>query len=138
MAETTTGADRSAEPRPDTLAALQAQAHERLIACARLIETGVLITDPATTYVAAGVEIGAGTEIKPRYKYRQDDQSDRQVEGDYGVRQLHVHGHAAHHNLHDDQQDSRRGACHDEAIIAVPKPGRDRRAQDYQPYARRG
>ncbi len=65
MAETKTGADRSADVRPDTLAALQARAHERLLACARLIETGVLITDPATTYVEAGVEIGAGTEIKP-------------------------------------------------------------------------
>ena len=65
MAETTTGADRSADSRPDTLAALQSQAHERLLACARLIEAGVLITDPATTYVEAGVEIGAGTEIKP-------------------------------------------------------------------------
>ena len=65
MAETTTGADRSADVRPDTLAALQAQAHERQLACARLIETGVIITDPATTYVEAGVEIGAGTEIKP-------------------------------------------------------------------------
>ncbi len=65
MAETTTGADRSADVRPDTLAALQAQAHERLLACARLIETGVIITDPATTYVEAGVEISAGTEIKP-------------------------------------------------------------------------
>lgn len=65
MAETTTGADRSADVRPDTLAALQAAAHERLLACARLIEAGVLITDPATTYVEAGVEVGAGTEIKP-------------------------------------------------------------------------
>ncbi len=65
MAETTTGADRSADVRPDTLAALQAQAHERLLACARLIENGVIITDPATTYVEAGVEIDAGTEIKP-------------------------------------------------------------------------
>lgn len=65
MAETTTGADRPADVRPDTLAALQAQAHERLLACARLTEAGVLITDPATTYVEAGVEIGAGTEIKP-------------------------------------------------------------------------
>jgi bifunctional UDP-N-acetylglucosamine pyrophosphorylase/glucosamine-1-phosphate N-acetyltransferase len=56
VAETATG---------DTLAALQAQAHERLLACARLIEAGVRITDPATTYVEPGVEIGAGTEIKP-------------------------------------------------------------------------
>ena len=65
MVDTTTGADTSADVRPDTLAALQAQAHERLLACARLIESGVIITDPATTYVEAGVEIGAGTEIKP-------------------------------------------------------------------------
>ena len=56
MAETATG---------DTLAALQAQAQQRLLACARLIEAGVRITDPATTYVEPGVEIGAGTEIKP-------------------------------------------------------------------------
>ena len=65
MAETTTGPDRSADVRPDTLAALQAAAHERLLACARRIEAGVLITDPATTYVGAGVEVGAGTESKP-------------------------------------------------------------------------
>ncbi len=56
MAETATG---------DTLAALQAQAQQRLLACARLIEAGVRITDPATTYIEPGVEIGAGTEIKP-------------------------------------------------------------------------
>ncbi len=56
MAETATG---------DTLAALQAQAQQRLLACVRLIEAGVRITDPATTYVEPGVEIGAGTEIKP-------------------------------------------------------------------------
>ncbi len=52
MAETATG---------DTLAALQAQAQQRLLACVRLIEAGVRITDPATTYVEPGVEIGAGT-----------------------------------------------------------------------------
>ena len=56
MAETATG---------DTLAALQAQAQERLLACARLLEAGVRIIDPATTYVEPGVEIGAGTEIRP-------------------------------------------------------------------------
>ncbi len=55
-----------AEPMTgDTLAALQAQSHERLLACARLIEAGVSIVDPATTYVEPGVEIGAGTQIKP-------------------------------------------------------------------------
>jgi bifunctional UDP-N-acetylglucosamine pyrophosphorylase/glucosamine-1-phosphate N-acetyltransferase len=56
MAETATS---------DTLAALQAQAHQRLLACVRLLEAGVRITDPATTYVEPGVEIGAGTEIRP-------------------------------------------------------------------------
>jgi bifunctional UDP-N-acetylglucosamine pyrophosphorylase/glucosamine-1-phosphate N-acetyltransferase len=56
VAETATG---------DTLAALQAQAQQRLLACVRLLEAGVRITDPATTYVEAGVEIGAGTEIRP-------------------------------------------------------------------------
>ena len=56
MTETATG---------DTLAALQTQAHERLMACARLLEAGVRITDPATTYVEPGVAIGAGTEIRP-------------------------------------------------------------------------
>ena len=56
VAETATG---------DTLAALQAQAHERLLACARLLEAGVRIVDPATTYVEPGVEVGAGTEVRP-------------------------------------------------------------------------
>jgi bifunctional UDP-N-acetylglucosamine pyrophosphorylase/glucosamine-1-phosphate N-acetyltransferase len=65
VAETATGADRSADPRPDTLAALQARAHERLLACARLIEAGVRITDPATTYIEPGAAIGAGTEVRP-------------------------------------------------------------------------
>jgi bifunctional UDP-N-acetylglucosamine pyrophosphorylase/glucosamine-1-phosphate N-acetyltransferase len=49
----------------DALEALQAQAHERLLACVRLLEAGVKITDPGTTYVEAGVEIGRGTEIRP-------------------------------------------------------------------------
>ncbi len=56
MAETATG---------DTLEALQAQAHQRLLACVRLLEAGVSITDPATTYVEPGVEVGRGTEIRP-------------------------------------------------------------------------
>ena len=49
----------------DTLEALQAQAHERLLACVRLLEAGASITDPATTYVEPGVEVGRGTEIRP-------------------------------------------------------------------------
>lgn len=56
MAETATG---------NTLEALQAQAQQRLLACTRLLEAGVKIIDPATTYVEPGVEIGRGTEIKP-------------------------------------------------------------------------
>lgn len=56
MAETATG---------DALEALQAQAHQRLLACVRLLKAGVRITDPATTYVEAGVEVGRGTEIRP-------------------------------------------------------------------------
>ena len=49
----------------DTLEALQARAHQRLLVCVRLLEAGVSITDPATTYVEPGVEIGRGTEIRP-------------------------------------------------------------------------
>ncbi len=56
MAETATG---------DTLEALRAQAHQRLLSCVRLLEAGVSITDPATTYVEPGVEVGPGTEIRP-------------------------------------------------------------------------
>jgi bifunctional UDP-N-acetylglucosamine pyrophosphorylase/glucosamine-1-phosphate N-acetyltransferase len=48
-----------------TLAVLEAQARERLLACARLMEAGVRIVDPATTYVAPGVQLAAGTEIRP-------------------------------------------------------------------------
>jgi bifunctional UDP-N-acetylglucosamine pyrophosphorylase/glucosamine-1-phosphate N-acetyltransferase len=48
-----------------TLAVLEAQARERLLACARLMESGVRIIDPATTYVAPGVRVGEGTEIRP-------------------------------------------------------------------------
>jgi bifunctional UDP-N-acetylglucosamine pyrophosphorylase/glucosamine-1-phosphate N-acetyltransferase len=49
----------------DALEALQAQAHQRLLACVRLLKAGVNIIDPATTYVEAGVEVGRGTEIRP-------------------------------------------------------------------------
>ena len=49
----------------DRLAALRAQAEARLLACLRLMEGGVNIVDPATTYVEAGVSVGAGTTIHP-------------------------------------------------------------------------
>jgi len=56
---------RSSADRVDALIALRAQVEGRLNECARLLEAGVQIVDPATTYVAAGVQIGAGTVIYP-------------------------------------------------------------------------
>jgi bifunctional UDP-N-acetylglucosamine pyrophosphorylase/glucosamine-1-phosphate N-acetyltransferase len=50
---------------PDPLLLLRAQLEERLHECARHVENGVMIVDPATTYLEAGVEIGAGTVIFP-------------------------------------------------------------------------
>jgi len=44
---------------------LRAQLEERLQECVRLMESGVVVIDPATTYVDPGVEIGAGTVIYP-------------------------------------------------------------------------
>ena len=49
----------------DALAALRTQAEERLRQCARLIEAGVQIIDPATAYVEPGVAVGSGTVIHP-------------------------------------------------------------------------
>ncbi len=51
--------------RPDVLAALKAQAEERLAQCLRLMEGGVRIVDPATTYVAPSVAVGKDTVIHP-------------------------------------------------------------------------
>ena len=56
---------RRAAKRSDPLAALRAQAEERLRQCLRLIEAGVRIVDPATTYVEPGLAVGAGTVIHP-------------------------------------------------------------------------
>lgn len=56
---------RRAAQRVDPLAALRAQAEERLRQCLRLIEAGVRILDPATTYVEPGIAVGAGTVIHP-------------------------------------------------------------------------
>lgn len=44
---------------------LRAQIEERLQQCARLMQSGVQIIDPHTTYIAEGVEIGAETIIFP-------------------------------------------------------------------------
>ncbi len=45
--------------------ALRAQLEERLQQCARLMEAGVEIVDPHTTYIGEGVEIGAESIIFP-------------------------------------------------------------------------
>jgi bifunctional UDP-N-acetylglucosamine pyrophosphorylase/glucosamine-1-phosphate N-acetyltransferase len=44
---------------------LRVQLEARLDECTRFIEAGVQIVDPMTTYLEAGVEIGAGTVIYP-------------------------------------------------------------------------
>jgi len=51
--------------RPGLPAALRAQAKERLTQCRRLIEAGVCIVDPATTYVEPQVAVGKGAIIHP-------------------------------------------------------------------------
>jgi bifunctional UDP-N-acetylglucosamine pyrophosphorylase/glucosamine-1-phosphate N-acetyltransferase len=55
---------RPAEP-PDAMLMLRAQLEERLQECVRLMELGVVIIDPATTYIDPGVAIGAGTVVYP-------------------------------------------------------------------------
>ncbi len=62
---TTTEPVREAARRSDPLAGLRAQAEARLRDCLRLMEAGVCIVDPATTYVAPGVAVGEGTVIHP-------------------------------------------------------------------------
>ena len=47
------------------MVSLRAQLEERLQQCARLMEAGVEIVDPATTYIGEGVEIGARSIIFP-------------------------------------------------------------------------
>lgn len=44
---------------------LRAQLEERLQECVRLMELGVIIVDPATTYIDPGVDIGTGTVVYP-------------------------------------------------------------------------
>lgn len=63
---------RSAPPPPgdspdgaDALAALRLQLDERLAHCARLMDAGVTIMDPATTYLDSQVKVGRGTVIHP-------------------------------------------------------------------------
>jgi bifunctional UDP-N-acetylglucosamine pyrophosphorylase/glucosamine-1-phosphate N-acetyltransferase len=49
----------------EALAKPRAQALARRRACERLVLAGVTIVDPVTTYVEAGVVVGAGTLIQP-------------------------------------------------------------------------
>ncbi|MDO8615693.1 MAG: DapH/DapD/GlmU-related protein [Dehalococcoidia bacterium] len=49
----------------EALAALRSQIDQRLQECARLMEAGVIIIDPATTYLEMGIQIGEGTAIYP-------------------------------------------------------------------------
>jgi bifunctional UDP-N-acetylglucosamine pyrophosphorylase/glucosamine-1-phosphate N-acetyltransferase len=53
------------QPATDTSILLRSQLEGRLDECARLIDSGVDIIDPMTTYVEAGIEVGAGTVIYP-------------------------------------------------------------------------
>lgn len=55
----------SDEPDVDSLTLLRVQLEARLDECTRFIQAGVQIVDPMTTYLEAGVEIGAGTVIYP-------------------------------------------------------------------------
>ena len=55
----------SRSPRVDPLVALRAQLEERLQQCARLMEAGVHIIDPVTTYIDEGVDIGEDTVVFP-------------------------------------------------------------------------
>lgn len=57
-------ADRPPDPG-DPLAALREQTERRLAECVRLMESGVTVVDPASTYVAERVEVGEDTVIHP-------------------------------------------------------------------------
>jgi bifunctional UDP-N-acetylglucosamine pyrophosphorylase/glucosamine-1-phosphate N-acetyltransferase len=52
-------------PSIDPLESYREEIEERLRRCVRLVEAGVRIADPATTYIDTGVEVGVGTEILP-------------------------------------------------------------------------
>jgi len=61
-------AARSRPPNRDDaspLVTLRAQLEQRLEECARHMEAGVNIMDPATTYIGLGVRIGPGTTVYP-------------------------------------------------------------------------
>ncbi len=56
---------RKAGKAADPLASLRAQTEERLRHCARLLEGGVCIVDPATTYIEPSVQVGEATVVHP-------------------------------------------------------------------------
>ena len=58
--------------KPDALDSLRAQIESRLAECTRHAAAGVVIVDPATTYIEAGVRISAGTTIEPNTTIRGD------------------------------------------------------------------
>lgn len=58
--------------KPDALASLRAQMEFRLAECARYAAAGVVIIDPATTYIESGARIGPGTTIEPNTTIRGD------------------------------------------------------------------
>ncbi len=60
----TRASDKRAEAL-EPLVALRAQVEQRLQECARLMDGGVQIIDPPTTYLEIGVEIGPDTVIYP-------------------------------------------------------------------------
>ena len=55
----------NSKPPTDTSTLLRSQLEGRLDECARLIDAGVNIIDPMTTYIESGIEIGEGTVIYP-------------------------------------------------------------------------
>ncbi len=64
MARTKTNSSSSG-PDVDSLTLLRVQLEGRLDQCTSLIEAGVQIVDPMTTYLEPGIEIGTGTVVFP-------------------------------------------------------------------------
>lgn len=56
---------KAAAPAEDPLAILRVHLEQRLAECERLLRAGVVIVDPATTYLELGVKVGRDTVIFP-------------------------------------------------------------------------
>jgi bifunctional UDP-N-acetylglucosamine pyrophosphorylase/glucosamine-1-phosphate N-acetyltransferase len=56
---------KAAAPPGDPLATLRVHLEQRLAECERLLRRGVVIVDPATTYLEMGVKVGRDTVIYP-------------------------------------------------------------------------